>query len=472
MAGIGFVLRKLASQDNFSGIIRAYFHSSIIACGPWILVVVCLGIIIAFTTELLGLVILNQFLSVLIYNFSFSLILTSPLYMISARYVSDSLYLKDLAPIPGIMITSFIYMLIPALPISFCFYFFYATMSPFGSILSVINFVLLCEIWLAMLYLGMLWDFKAITLSWFTGTILTVFLSIYLASYLSWEGILLGFNLGLVFLVYSLIAHVLAEYPYPFRKAKEFKFYYHYYRGLFWSGFFLFSSLWIDKVILWFAPESTLHFNNLRTYPVYDGGMFFSYLSIIPVMALFIFSLETNFYDSYIAFIQHIEQNAPLSFIEEEKEKIFHQVMENGRSYLVLQGILSLILILTAPVLYEAVNGDFLQLGIFRLGTLGAFFAALNFFIVIVFSYFDNQENMVKVSLTMLISNTSLSIASLYLGFPYYGFGYCLSMIISFLLAAILLIKFLDNLTYHIFITNVVKREKVREHYQTRFHEE
>ena len=138
----------------------------------------------------------------------------------------------------------------------------------------------------------------------------------------------------------------------------------------FGADFFFFASMWIDKVIMWMAPEGITHLNNLRTYLTYDGAMFFSYLSIIPVMALFTFSLETNFYDSYIQYIRCIENNEPSFSIEQQKKAIFSEIMEDARSFLVLQGAISLMVILFAPQIFELIGIDFLQLNIFRLGTV------------------------------------------------------------------------------------------------------
>ena len=473
MAGIGFILRKLAGQDNFSGFIRAYFHSAIVAVGPWMMIVLSIGSIHSLSSSFLSLRELNEFLSIFIYNLCFSFILSGP-YMITARYVSDCLYLRYLSPIPGIFITSLFILILITLPLAVLFYVYYATMSPFSTILSIVNFFLLCQTWITMLFLGLLRDFRAITLSWIVGILLTIFLSVYFGSIYRVEGILIGVNIGFCLLVASLTAHVFAEYPFPFKRAINFDFYFRHYHELFWSGLFFFASMWIDKVIMWMAPEGITHLNNLRTYPTYDGAMFFSYLSIIPVMALFTFSLETNFYDSYIQYIRCIENNEPLFSIEQQKKAIFSKIMEDARSFLVLQGAISLMVILFAPQIFELIGIDFLQLNIFRLGTVGAFFAALNFFIVVIFSYFDSQENMLRVTATMLVSNTLTTILSLYLGFPFYGYGFCMSMIFSFFVAAILFVGFLNNLTYHIFITNIVKRQVIREKYLKRpsFYEE
>ncbi len=214
-----------------------------------------------------------------------------------------------------------------------------------------------------MLYLECIRDFRAITFSWVIGMLLSVYMAILFGRVFGTNGMLLGVNVGLVFLVYILLSQILAEYRFGYRFPKHYKKYFKKYANLGWGGFFLFSGMWIDKLIMWFAPESITHLNSLRTYPTYDGGMFTSYLSIIPVMALFIFGIETNFYISYIQYIKRIEYNDPLQLIEEEKQNIWKQLISNGRNFLVLQGSITFIVILLAPTIFEWVGIDYTQLG-------------------------------------------------------------------------------------------------------------
>ncbi|MCX6989710.1 MAG: exopolysaccharide Pel transporter PelG [Chlamydiae bacterium] len=465
MAGIGFLLRKLATQDNLSGIIRAFFHSAVVAVGPWIMIILALGSVHFFTIDYTGFRELQEFQAIILYNFLFSFILSAPLYMISARYVADCLFRRDAFPIPGILITSLTFLLLPSFAIALFLYGFYATMSGYCALFSIINFVLLSQIWIIMLYLGCIRNFRAITLSWAGGMILTLYFTIGLGRSYGTTGMMLGLNIGLALLLFSLLSNIMAEYPYRLRKAKEFHYYFRQYSGLFWSGFFLFSGMWVDKVLMWFSPEATMHANGLVTCHIYDGAMFLSYLSIIPVLSLFIFSLETNFYESYILYLQHIERNTPLSLIEQTKNEIIKKIGENGRSFLILQGTITLLIIAITPEIFQWMKADFAQVSIFRLGTLGAFFGALNLIIVIFFSYFDSQNNMMIVSSLMFFSNVVFTLISQQLGFSFYGYGYCLSMILTFFVAATLFIRFLNKLTYNIFITNVVKHRSVKERF-------
>ena len=138
------------------------------------------------------------------------------------------------------------------------------------------------------------------------------------------------------------------------------------------------------------------------------------------------------------------------------------QLIENGRSFLILQGSLSLVIILIAPTIYTWLNLDYLQLSIFRVGTIGAFFSAMNFFLVVLFSYYDSKENMLRLTMFMFLTNAIFSLITLELGFPFYGYGFTLSMILTFTVGSIIFIRFLTNLHYHIFISNIVKQVKYR----------
>src|ERR1700728_5475028 len=104
MAGIGFVLRKLYRQDNLSGLASACLHSAFASAGPWLFTVLALGAIASLGKALVGIDVLFDFRVVLIYNFSFSLVISGPVFMIVTRYLSDSIYKRDVTNAPGMLL--------------------------------------------------------------------------------------------------------------------------------------------------------------------------------------------------------------------------------------------------------------------------------------------------------------------------------------------------------------------------------
>ncbi|MGE0755313.1 MAG: exopolysaccharide Pel transporter PelG, partial [Alphaproteobacteria bacterium] len=94
------------------------------------------------------------------------------------------------------------------------------------------------------------------------------------------------------------------------------------------------------------------------------------------------------------------------------------------------------------------------QIGIFRLGTLGAMFHVLVLFEMIELSYFDCRRITMWIQLFLLLSNALLTYLTIGMGFTYYGYGYFLSSLLTFGLTTVVLYTHIQNLPYHAFITN------------------
>src|SRR5690606_5635917 len=141
-----------------------------------------------------------------------------------------------------------------------------------------------------------------------------------------------------------------------------------------------------------YAPESIRMPSKMIYYPNYDSAMFLAYLTIVPAMAIFIFSIETNFFVRYQRFYYDILDHKPLATLRENHKKIVSTLLASSRNFFVVQGTITIIAILMAAKLFELLNINYLQIGIFRLGTLGAFFHVLLLFEMIILSYFDCRK--------------------------------------------------------------------------------
>lgn len=88
----------------------------------------------------------------MIYNFSFSLVFSAPVYMVTTRFVSDKIFMKDVHTVPGVLIGALGVILCSCLPIALIVYFALASMPVELSIQAVINFLLLSFLWISMLF--------------------------------------------------------------------------------------------------------------------------------------------------------------------------------------------------------------------------------------------------------------------------------------------------------------------------------
>ena len=72
----------------------------------------------------------------------------------------------------------------------------------------------------------------------------------------------------------------------------------------------------------------------------------------------------------------------------------------------------------------------------------------------ILISYFDLRRKMLAVSVLFLVTNAIFTLATLRLGFPFYGFGYVLSAMVSFAVAFWVTTHCILRLPYQTFVCN------------------
>lgn len=119
-----------------------------------------------------------------------------------------------------------------------------------------------------------------------------------------------------------------------------------------------------------------------------------------------------------------------------------------------VQALISLLFILMAPKILQWLGINTVVLGVFRLGVLGAFFHTMMFLVTIILSYFDLRRKVLGVFLIFLVSNGLLTTWSMLQGFDHYGLGYCVASIITLLIAALILIRDIQDIPYLTFVRN------------------
>ena len=90
MAGIGFALRSLVERDDLSSPVQGYGHAAIVAAGPWLFTVLALAFFETATEGYPRPRRASRITAIMIYNFSFSLLLSGPIVMVMTRYPRGS----------------------------------------------------------------------------------------------------------------------------------------------------------------------------------------------------------------------------------------------------------------------------------------------------------------------------------------------------------------------------------------------
>ncbi|MBF0131376.1 MAG: exopolysaccharide Pel transporter PelG [Magnetococcales bacterium] len=453
MAGIGFVLRNLTTKDNLIGLLSGFGYSALVATGPWLFTILALTGIVALGSYFTTVEQQITFRIAIIYNFSFSLVISGPIVMVLTRYISDLIFLKEVEKAPGALLGGLILIYAIQFPLAFLFYFFYVDIEFMTALSAFINYFLINGVWLVTIFITALKDYKMVIRIFLIGMAFGGISNPFLAKDLGVVGMFFGFNAGLAIILFGIIARVFAEYPYEAKNFFGFLPYFRRYWDLALVGLTFNLAAWVDKWIMWFCPERDVVAGGFLSYSNYDSAMFLAYLSIVPSMASFVLSMETRFYEHYLKFYRDIQKHANFQVIRDNHKQLIEAVHVSGRNFLILQGGISLLAILMAPHLFTWFGINFKQMGMYRLGVLGAFYHVCILFMNILLSYFDCRRKALQVSFIFLLSNFVFSLLSMNLGFPYYGFGYFAACLITFMVAIIITFHHILDLPYHTFIT-------------------
>ena len=463
MAGIGFELNRLVKKDNLMDVARAYIYTALAAVGPWLYTVA----VLAFITLVQGSGAesgLTYFRTIVVYNFSISLVLSAPIFMIATRVLSDAIHAYNVTAIPTTMQKCVWLAVLINLPIGILWYMTDWYILDMGEkITGFANLMLIAIIWVLAVFLLALKDYMSVSKAFLIGHLLSFFL-IWFSSYfrpdepMSAKLLLTYFNCGLVVIVCLLIARIWAEYPYRYNKDFKLMPFFRQYWPLALGGLFYNAAIWADKWLMWqYAPESVQLPSLMRYFPAYDHAMFLAIVCTVPAFVLFVVVVETNFFNHYQRFYGDILSHRPLSRIMKRHGDLLESVHDGARQLMLTQGLFTLIFIAFAPFLVHFLHGNYAEVSILRLGALGGFFHLLMLAATVILSYFDCRKQVMWVYFWFMVLNAVFTLITIFgdnMGFPYYGYGYFFSALLSFVMAATLLFSHLKNLLYHSFITN------------------
>ncbi|PJK28800.1 exopolysaccharide Pel transporter PelG [Minwuia thermotolerans] len=454
MAGIGFALRRLTSRDDLLGIVQGYTHSAVVSSGPWLFTILAVGSINLFGIYLTTVAELITFRVILIYNFAFSLAFSGPVLLVATRYLADMIFRKEVEEAPGMLLAAMVLLLGSQAMIVVPFYLFVVDLPPDLAAAGIVNYFLVAAIWLVNVFLTALKDYRSVTLAFLVGMITAGGASLWLAGVIGALGITIGFNIGLGIIFFGLIARVFAEYPYRIMRPWRFMRYFRKYWDLALAGLIYNLAIWVDKWVMWCAPEREITAAGFVTYPAYDGAMFLAYLTIVPAMAIFIVNIETRFFEHYQRFYRDIEHHANYHRIDSNHRNIIQALLMASRNVVILQFCICVTVILVAGRLFDVLSIPPLQLGIFRFGVLGSLFHVLLMFVGIVLAYFDLRRVMLLVQVVFLLTNGLFTWATMEMGFAWYGYGYFMASLVTFVLGYGLCAWYVGRLPFLTFVQN------------------
>ncbi len=196
MAGIGFELRKILSRDSYTSTLRAYVYAGLISSGPWVLSIVSV-MLIGFMS--IGVVspdgLIRQFLVTVTYLMATSLILTGGAQLFFTRFVSDRLFEKRFDLILPNLLGVLLLVTLGAGLIGILVLWLLFDQPFLYRLLVLSNFVVLCNLWLVIIFLSGMKAYNRILLIMIAGYLLMIGSALVLRTW-QLDGLLLALLIG------------------------------------------------------------------------------------------------------------------------------------------------------------------------------------------------------------------------------------------------------------------------------------
>lgn len=455
MAGIGFELKKLLKDESWFGLFKTYFYAGALSSGPWVLSIVGILLvgIIGITAKQSAGTWINEYLVSVTWLMSLSLVSSSLFQLVFIRFMADQIYLnKHEIVLPNFLSVLALSTFINGFIGVILWLAFFRKLDYVYTSLMFVNFVLLCNIWLVVIFVAGMRRYKTILKVFFITYVCIVVFSLLLSSF-GIDGFLFSFLIGHTVLFLSLFVMILQE----FDASKLFRFDFfqrkNVYLILIPIGIFFNLGVWIDKWVFWFSPSTSDSVNGvLRSSIIYDMPIFLAYISIIPGMASLLLRIETDFVDKYKSYYNAVNGGATLAEIKSQRDNMTRSIYLAYLEVIKIQGVTFMLFILMAKEIFKWLDLSPLYLPIFYLDLLSTAILVLFLVTLNLFFYFNLLKQAFWLTLSLFVLNTLFSIISIHLGVAFYGYGFVLAVTISSLIGMYVLSGEIDRLEYLTFM--------------------
>jgi uncharacterized membrane protein len=455
MAGIGFELRKVLKADRLLSLTKIYGYSAILSSGPWvisILAIVLVGFInIANMGEISD---AFRFQVVITYAIALasSLIITGVLQLPFTRYVADLIFNHREDEILPSYFGAIFLSWIMGIPTVIPFYLWvFEDQSVVFLVGVVCTFLILCGVWISSILAASLKYYRNIVWAYFISYTFIVLASYYLGD--SIEMLIYIFFFGNSILFVILMSYIIKSYNSSVFMKVDFFLAKNFYWTLGLAGLFYNLGAWVDKFIFWYHPATGHNvIGKLNASIVYDMPIFLAYLSILPGMAIFFFRLESDFAEKYDLYYDAVRSGGTLGMIKRYRNDMIDVIRHAVHEILMIQGILDIVLFLSAPYVFDALHIPQLYLGLLYILTIGAMLQIAFMSVLAILYYLDRKKVAMWLCIAFFVGNTVLTLLSIGMGPAMFGYGYTVSLLLVFLASLVVIRNEMDRLDYETFM--------------------
>ena len=455
MAGIGFELRKILKEDRLLSLTKVYGYSAILSSGPWVISILAIVLVGFINLANLGEISdAFRFQVVITYAIALasSLIITGILQLPFTRYIADLIFNnKEDEILPSYFGAIFLAWAL-GIPTVVPFYMWVFEGQSMLFLLGVVStFLILCGVWISSILAASLKYYHGVVWAYFVSYSLIVLFSYYFGDNIIM--LIYIFFLGNTILFVTLMAFIIKSYNSTIFMKIDFFLADNFYWTLAIAGLTYNLGAWVDKFIFWYHP-ATGHtvIGKLNASIVYDMPIFLAYLSILPGMAIFFYRLESDFAEKYDLYYDSVRSGGTLGIIQRYRNDMVDVIRHAIHEILMIQGIIDIILFLSAPTVFALLNIPQLYLGLLYILTIGAMLQIAFMSVLAILYYLDRKKVAMWLCISFFTLNALLTFYSIDLGPAYFGYGYTVSLLIVFLASLLIIRNEMERLDYETFM--------------------
>jgi uncharacterized membrane protein len=454
MAGIGFELKKLFSNKGILLKVRANIYASLVIAGPMILgVLLLLGA--KMISRLGGATLHQQDLIVIIITYSliFSLLLSSGLMFVLARYIADAIYINSYQRILPSMYGAISMLLVIGSVLWLLFLYF----SKIDLIYSIYSFILFCEgivVWIQINYITAVKEYRTILVGFFIG-LFTGLLIGALLTILNYDvigSLLFGacISYGVIIINFTVVLHKF----FPIGSGNPFKFlqWIDEYPQLPFVGFFSTLALFTHIILMWASPLGMKVEGLFYQAPAHDIPALLAFITTLVTTVNFVTSVEINFYNKYRRYFSLLNGDGSLGNIEKAYDEML-AVLKQELFYLAIQQVfITLFAVVTIGEILVYIGLGFTSnmIGIFRILSVGYGLYAIGNCIMLFLLYFASNTDALVAATALLVFNAVGTWYTFTLPEEFYGFGFVVASSVFYIVALERLYSYTKRLDYHI----------------------
>lgn len=429
MAGIGFSLKRLFNKRGFFSLCRAYGYAGIICTGPMILGVIMLAGV-SLTARLAGMPAHDRELMncMLTYSLLVSLSVTSWFNMITTRYTSDMLYEEKPERVMPSLYGSCSIMLVAG-GVVYGIFLWFSGVDFIYQVLCLWFSLILIVVWMEIVYLTALKDYKGIVLAFAVSLLLGFFCALVLVV-IGWVSIV-SLMLCIIVAYGTLMVwyyKLLLDY-FPKNEGSKYAFlrWFDRYKSLSFIGGFINIGLFAHLVIMYFGPLQVKVEGLFYGAPAHDVPALFAFFSILITTINFVTSVEVRFYPAYRNYYSLFNDNGSIRDIEQAETEML-AILKQELTFSGHKQLISTVLfVVFGSYVLEWMSLGFTDtsIGIFRFLCVGYGIYAISNSIMLILLYFEDYTGALLGTLAFAVVSVGGTIIQiLFSPVEFFGLGF------------------------------------------------